>query len=52
MQKQSTPFGVTSYENPENEEDVVEFFICKPAAIMVTAELQKDFKDVNLDSLA
>ena len=54
MSKSSVPFGEVTYENPDNVEDVVTLYICAPAVIMETAELQKSFGSdgVNLESLA
>lgn len=54
MQVQSTAIGETQYEDPDDSNNVIKLFICKPAVIMENDELQKSFgaKGVNLDSLA
>lgn len=55
MQKQAALIGETHFANPEDENDVVTLYVCKPAASFVAEEVQKSFggdASVNVDSLA
>lgn len=51
MGPQSTPFGVTQFENPDNEEDIVWLLVCKPSFILKEEAVKRAYGKEQVEAI-
>jgi len=43
---------LATFENPDNKEDSVTLYVCKPSVQLMADQISKDFNGLNLESLS